>query len=51
LSPECAGRDVVWNIRDPYFMDRENSWKVYEQIKEKVTKLTKSLLIQVFGYT
>jgi protein-tyrosine-phosphatase len=28
---------------DPYFLDREDAWKVYEQIKEKVTQLAKSL--------
>ncbi|MGQ9624407.1 MAG: arsenate-mycothiol transferase ArsC [Candidatus Bathycorpusculaceae bacterium] len=35
LCPECADRVVVWNVRDPYFMDREGAWKVYEEIKEK----------------
>jgi protein-tyrosine-phosphatase len=42
LCPECRDKVVVWNVRDPYFMDRENAWKVYEQIKEKVTELAKS---------
>ena len=43
LCPECGGKVVVWNVRDPYFMDREDAWKVYEQIKKKVTELAKSL--------
>jgi len=43
LCPECEGKVVVWNVKDPYFMDRENAWKVYEQIKEKVGELAKSL--------
>jgi len=42
LCPECGGKVVVWNVRDPYFMDRENAWKVYEQIREKVAELAKS---------
>jgi protein-tyrosine-phosphatase len=43
LCPECGDKVVVWNVRDPYFMDRENAWKVYEQIKEKVAELVKSM--------
>jgi protein-tyrosine-phosphatase len=43
LCPECEDKVVVWNVRDPYFMDRENAWKVYEQIREKVAELAKSL--------
>jgi len=39
LCPECGDKVVVWNVGDPYFMDKENAWKVYEQIKEKVTEL------------
>jgi len=42
LCPECRDKIVVWNVRDPYFMDRDDAWKVYEQIKEKVTELAKS---------
>jgi len=42
LCPECEGKVVVWNVKDPYFMDRENAWKVYEQIREKVAELAKS---------
>jgi len=42
LCPECKDKIVVWNVKDPYFMDRENAWKVYEQIREKVTELAKT---------
>ena len=42
LCPECRDKVVVWNVRDPYFMDREDAWKVYEQIREKVAELAKS---------
>jgi protein-tyrosine phosphatase len=42
LCQECRDKVVVWNVRDPYFMDRENAWKVYEQIREKVAELAKS---------
>jgi len=43
LCPECEGKIRVWNIKDPYFMDREDAWKVYEQIKQKVTALARLL--------
>jgi len=42
LCPECESKVVVWNVKDPYFMDREDAWKVYEQIREKVAELAKS---------
>jgi len=42
LCPECGGKVVVWNVRDPYFMDKEDAWKTYEQIREKVAELAKS---------
>jgi len=35
----CKDKIVVWNIKDPYFMSRENAEKIYEQIREKVTEL------------
>jgi len=43
LCPECESKIVVWNVKDPYFMNKEDAWKIYEQIKEKVTQLAKSL--------
>jgi protein-tyrosine-phosphatase len=42
LCPECRGKVVVWNVKDPYFMDKEDAWRVYEQIREKVAELAKS---------
>ncbi len=42
LCPQCKNRIVVWNISDPYFMDKENAWKIYEQIKDKVIELANS---------
>jgi protein-tyrosine-phosphatase len=41
MCPECKDKIIVWNIKDPYFMDKEDALKVYEQIREKVTKLAK----------
>ena len=41
LCPECGDKVVVWNVRDPYFMDRENAWKICEQINGKVTELSR----------
>jgi len=38
LSSECGDKVVVWNVRKPYFMGKEDAWKVYEQINEKVIK-------------
>ena len=43
LCPECRDKVVVWNVRDPYFLDREDAWKVYEQIREKVAEMAKSM--------
>ena len=43
LCPECRDKVVVWNVRDPYFLDGEDAWKVYEQIREKVAELAKSV--------
>jgi len=42
LCSGCGDKVVVRNVRDPYFMERENAWKVYEQIREKVAELAKS---------
>jgi len=41
--PECKDRIIVWNVKDPYFMSREDALKVYEQIQEKVAELTRKL--------
>lgn len=42
LCPECMDKVVVWNVKDPYFMDREDAWRVYEQIRERVAELAES---------
>jgi protein-tyrosine phosphatase len=43
--PECQGRIVVWNIEDPYFLQDEKAKNdVYDQIKQKVAELAKSLV-------
>jgi len=41
--PECGNRIIVWNVEDPYSMPDDDAEKVYEQIKEKVEELAKSL--------
>ena len=41
--PECESKIVVWNITDPYFLEREDAEKVYKQIEEKVRELAGSL--------
>jgi len=41
--PTCEGKIVVWNIEDPYFLRPEYAQKVYEEIKQKVKELAKSL--------
>ena len=40
---ECQDKIVVWNIEDPYFLERKDAEKVYEQIREKVAELANSL--------
>lgn len=39
LCPKCMDKIIVWNIPDPYFMEKEEAWEIYEQLKEKVAKL------------
>lgn len=39
LCPECKDKIVVWNVKDPYFMNKEEAWKIYEQIRKKVVEL------------
>ncbi|UCE96281.1 MAG: hypothetical protein JSV51_01330 [Candidatus Bathyarchaeota archaeon] len=41
--PQCAEKIVVWNIDDPYFLPHGYAEKIFNQIKEKVTKLVNSL--------
>ena len=40
---ECKNKIVVWNIADPYFLPREYSEKIFEQIKSKVIETARSL--------
>lgn len=41
--PECKNKIIVWNIKDPYFMSKEDAEKTYKQIEEKVAELAESL--------
>jgi protein-tyrosine phosphatase len=41
--PECAGKIVVWNIDDPYFLPDGYDEKVFRQIRDKVHELADSL--------
>jgi len=43
LCPECESRVVVWNIEDPYFMDREDAERIYRKIEKKVAELAEIL--------
>jgi len=40
--PSCAGKIVVWDIKDPYFLPREYARIIFEQIKKKVLELADS---------
>jgi len=33
----------LWNIEDPYFMDKVDAEKIYEQIRDKVMELAESV--------
>ena len=41
--PECEDKIVVWNIEDPYFLPRGHTRKIFNQIREKVSRLASSL--------
>ncbi|MDH5780072.1 MAG: hypothetical protein OEZ29_05710 [Candidatus Bathyarchaeota archaeon] len=41
--PECAGKIVVWNIDDPYFLPHGHTEKIFKEIKAKVAELANSL--------
>jgi protein-tyrosine-phosphatase len=41
--PECKRKTALWNIEDPYFMDKVDAEKIYEQIRDKVMELAKSV--------
>jgi protein-tyrosine-phosphatase len=40
--PECRSKIVVWNIRDPYFMQEDAVENIYNQIKSRVQELALS---------
>lgn len=40
--PDCK-KIIVWNIEDPYFLEREDAKRIYRQIESKVKELEKSL--------
>jgi protein-tyrosine phosphatase len=39
LCPQCKDKIVVWNIPDPYIMEKDTMWKIFKQIKKKVLEL------------
>lgn len=41
--PGCAGKIIVWNIDDPYFLPLGHAEKIFRQIRQKVKKLADSL--------
>jgi protein-tyrosine-phosphatase len=41
--PECAGKIVVWDIDDPYFLPHGYTERIFKQIKDKVAELANSL--------
>ncbi|MDH5375465.1 MAG: low molecular weight phosphatase family protein [Candidatus Bathyarchaeota archaeon] len=41
--PECKRKTALWNIEDPYFMDKVDAEKIYEQIRDKVIELAESV--------
>lgn len=41
--PECADKIVVWNVEDPYFLSHGHTENIFNQIREKVTRLANSL--------
>jgi protein-tyrosine phosphatase len=41
--PDCTGKIVVWNIKDPYSLPPEYAEKIYQHIKDKVIELANSL--------
>ncbi|MGB9853977.1 MAG: low molecular weight phosphatase family protein [Candidatus Bathyarchaeales archaeon] len=42
LCPKCKDKIVVWNIPDPYLMNKEAMWKIFKQIKKKALELANS---------
>lgn len=40
---DCAGKIVVWNIEDPYFLPHVHLERIFARIKEKVLELASNL--------
>jgi protein-tyrosine-phosphatase len=40
--PELRSRVVVWNIKDPYFLQRPEAESIYDDIKARVSELAHS---------
>jgi len=38
---ECANRIEVWNIQDPYFLEKREAEVIYDEIKAKVEDLAR----------
>ena len=36
LCPECGGKVVVWNVRDPYFMDKKTFGKFMNRLERRL---------------
>jgi protein-tyrosine-phosphatase len=43
ICPNCAGRVQVWDIEDPYGFPPEQAERIYDQIRQKVKELTKTI--------
>lgn len=41
--PECVDKIVVWDIEDPYFLPSGHTERIFNQIREKVSRLANSL--------
>jgi protein-tyrosine-phosphatase len=42
LCRKSKNKTAALNIKGPYSLNKEDAWKVYKQIKEKVAQLAKS---------
>ena len=41
--PDCKDRIVVWNIKDPYFSNAEDTKKIYRKLENKIRILAESV--------
>jgi protein-tyrosine-phosphatase len=41
--PDCKDRIVVWNIEDPYFLNAEDTKRVYQKLENKIRMLAESV--------